>query len=180
MSLFSAGPSAAAAPPAPAVSLSVLHISEVYSFVLIFCTSQSNAWGGAGVWGAPATAPAPAATASNDIWGSFTSAQPASASNNSIFGGVTSTQPQSQAVRLFSIHLVLLPRVLTWWSQTMSNVWGAPAPAAPSFGGNVWGSSGTTSSGGDLFGSFGGAGTGSSQQPAPAAKKDDAFGDLWS
>jgi len=44
------------------------------------------------------------------------------------------------------------------------NVWGNPAPAQPTNGGNV-----------DPFSSFG-----ASTSSTPAAKKDDAFGDIWS
>ncbi|KAG8864272.1 hypothetical protein FRB96_006093 [Tulasnella sp. 330] len=137
MSLFSSGPAAAAAAPAP--------------------VNNTSSWGGMGGWGAPAAQQAiPAGPPSADIWGSFTSGQPA-APSTSMFGAMAPTQPQAQA--------------------SMSNVWGAPAPAAqPSFSGNVWGSSSTTSAAAqDPFSSLAG-----SRQAQPAAKKDDAFGDLWS
>ncbi|KIJ45221.1 hypothetical protein M422DRAFT_30074 [Sphaerobolus stellatus SS14] len=61
--------------------------------------------------------------------------------------------------------------------QAVDAYGGAPQQQASSFGSqNVWtGSTQTTSASGDLFGAF------ATPAPAtqPAAKKDDAFGDLW-
>ncbi|KAG9086063.1 hypothetical protein FS749_003933 [Ceratobasidium sp. UAMH 11750] len=104
---------------------------------------------GTGMWGVQSgwAPPAQAQPAANDIWGSFGSAP---------------QQPVTQSNSLFGAQNV-------WGNQALKPA----APAADSFGGNVWGGStaGTAATGGnDLF-----------SQPfsAAPAKKDDAFGDLW-
>ncbi|RXW15083.1 hypothetical protein EST38_g10771 [Candolleomyces aberdarensis] len=133
---------------------------------------------------------APPTAAASATFGSFNS--PASAA----WGGVPAAQTQPQSAAPQPTSMMGTTGAGAWGASSgwgapapapapvQSNVWGATAPASAipaaqsSFfnTSDVWGSSNTAAANPsqDLFGGFGGA-----TPSAPAAKKDDAFGDIW-
>jgi stromal membrane-associated protein len=130
---------------------------------------------------APAPAPSMMGTSGVGMWGADTgwsqppagsglapnafAPVPAAMSGANIWGNPASAAPAPAAVsRSLYSNAPVLNRTPQNPLFATQNVWGNPAPAQPTNGGNV-----------DPFSSFG-----ASTSSTPAAKKDDAFGDIWS
>jgi len=150
-----------------------------------------------------------AAAAANNVFGQFQSSPTASAAAASSsdpwgsFGSAPAQVQQPQTTSMIGTTGAGAWGTSSGWTPPAPNVWGtAPTTTAPAqqqrqsdlFGGNVWGSSNASGSGGlgngamgamggsggaDLWGSAVGGSGATGQWAQAAQKKDDAFGDIW-
>jgi stromal membrane-associated protein len=125
-------------------------------------TSGVSMWGAGTGWSQSTTAPVPAPNA----FGSFgVPSVPSAMSGANIWNGPVSAAPAPAAVSesLYYSEVPILKRTPQNPLFATQDVWGNPAPGQPANGGNI-----------------GFSNPSNSTTSAPAAKKDDAFGDIWS